>query len=40
MASRKSSRVSPKHKTKYRVKDWRAYEAGLRSHGDVTMVRR
>ena len=27
MASRKSSRVNPKYKTKYRTKNWRAYEA-------------
>jgi len=37
MASRKSSRVNPKYKTKYRTKNWRAYEAGLRSRGDVTV---
>ncbi len=37
MASRKSSRVNPKYKTKYRTKNWRAYEAGLKSRGDVTV---
>jgi len=27
MASTKSSKVNPKHKTKYRVRNWPAYEA-------------
>ena len=37
MASRKSSRVNPKYKTKYRVGNWPEYERGLRSRGDVTI---
>ena len=37
MAARKSSRVNRKYKTKYRVRNWREYERGLRSRGDVTI---
>ena len=37
MATRKSSRVNRKYKTKYRVRNWREYERGLRSRGDVTI---
>jgi len=37
MAARTSSRVHPKYKTKYRVKNWREYEQGLRARGDVTI---
>ena len=37
MPAVKSSLVHPKYKTKYRVKNWRAYEGGLRSRGDVTV---
>ena len=37
MAARTSSRVHPKYKTKYRVKNWREYERGLRDRGDVTI---
>ena len=37
MASRKSSRVNPKYKSKYRVGNWPEYERGLRSRGDVTI---
>ena len=37
MAARKSSRVIRKYKTKYRVRNWRKYERGLRSRGDVTI---
>lgn len=37
MAARTSSRVHPKYKTKYRVKNWREYEQGLRDRGDVTI---
>ncbi len=37
MAARKSSRVNPKYKTRYRVRNWPDYERGLRSRGDVTM---
>ena len=37
MAARKSSRVNRKYKTKYRVRNWREYERGLRSRGDITI---
>ena len=37
MASTKSSRVNPKHKKRYRVGNWPAYERGLRARGDVTV---
>ncbi len=37
MTQRKSSRVNRKYKTKYRIRNWRAYELGLRSRGDVTI---
>ncbi len=37
MAARKSSRVNRKYKTKYRVRNWREYERGLRNRGDVTI---
>jgi len=37
MAARKSSRGKRKYKTKYRVKNWREYEAGLRARGDLTI---
>jgi len=37
MAARKSSRVNRKYKTKYRVTNWREYERGLRSRGDITV---
>ena len=37
MAAKKSSRVNPKYKTRYRVRNWSDYERGLRSRGDVTM---
>ena len=37
MATRKSSRVNRKYKTRYRVQNWREYERGLRSRGDVTI---
>jgi hypothetical protein len=35
MASMKTSRVNPKYKRKYRVRNWAAYERGLRDRGDV-----
>ena len=31
------SRIHPKHKTKYRVRNWRAYERALVQRGDVTL---
>ena len=37
MAARKSSRVNRKYKTKHRVTNWREYERGLRSRGDITV---
>lgn len=37
MAARKSSRVNPKYKTRYRIQNWPAYERGLKARGDVTI---
>ena len=37
MAARTKSKVTPKYKTKYRVKNWPAYEEGLRKRGDITV---
>ena len=37
MAHRKSSRVNRNYKTKYRIRNWREYERGLRNRGDVTI---
>ena len=37
MAARTKSKVTPKYKTKYRVKNWPAYEAALRKKGDITL---
>ena len=37
MAARTKSKVTPKYKTKYRVTNWREYEAGLRRRGDITV---
>ena len=37
MAARTKSKVTPKCKTKYRVKNWSTYEAALRKRGDVTL---
>ena len=37
MAAQKSSRVNRRYKTKYRIRNWREYERGLRSRGDVTI---
>ncbi len=37
MAAGKSSRVNRKYKTKYRIRNWREYERGLRNRGDVTI---
>ncbi len=39
MAARKSTRVNRKYKTKYRVANWREYERGLRTRGDITVWR-
>ena len=37
MAARTTSKVTPKYETKYRVKNWPAYEACLRKRGDITV---
>ena len=37
MPAVKSSLVHPRYKTEYRVRNWRQYEQGLRSRGDVTI---
>ena len=37
MAAGKSSRVNRQYKTKYRIRNWREYDRGLRSRGDVTI---
>ena len=37
VAARTKGKVTPKYKTKYRVKNWPAYEAALRKCGDVTL---
>ena len=37
MAAGKSSRINRQYKTKYRIRNWREYERGLRSRGDVTI---
>ena len=37
MAAGKSSRINRQYKTKYRIRNWREYERGLRSRGDVTL---
>jgi hypothetical protein len=37
MAARKKSKVTPKYKTKYRVKNWATYEESLRKRGDITV---
>ena len=37
MAARKKSKVTQKYKTKYRVKNWAAYEESLRKRGDITV---
>ncbi len=37
MAVRTRSKVSPKYKTKYRVKNWPTYDISLRNRGDITI---
>ena len=37
MAVRTKSKVSPKYKRRYRVKNWAAYEEALRERGDITV---
>ena len=37
MAARTKTKVTPKYKTKYRVKNWAAYDIALRERGDLTV---
>ena len=37
VAARTKSRVTPKYKTKYQVKNWAGYEASLCRRGDITV---
>ena len=37
MVAAKSSRVNRQYKKKYRIRNWREYERGLRNRGDVTI---
>ena len=37
MAARTKTKVTPKYKTKYRVKNWAAYDISLRERGDITV---
>ena len=37
MVAAKSSRANRQYKKKYRIRNWREYERGLRSRGDVTI---
>ena len=37
MGAAKSSRVNRQYKKKYRIRNWREYERGLRSRGDITI---
>ena len=37
MAARTKTKVTPKYKTKYRVKNWAAYDIALRERGDITV---
>ncbi len=37
MVAAKSSRVNRQYKKKCRIRNWREYERGLRSRGDVTI---
>ena len=37
MAARTKTKVSPKYKTKYRVKNWTAYDVSLRERGNITV---
>lgn len=37
MLKKKRSRIHPKYKTKYRVRNWRAYDKALVSRGDLTI---
>ncbi len=37
MAARTKTKVSPKYKTKYRVKNWPSYDIALKQRGDITV---
>jgi hypothetical protein len=37
MTARTKSKITPKYKTKYKVKNWPAYEAALKKRGDITV---
>ena len=37
MAARTKTKVSPKYKTKYRLKNWSAYDIALRERGNITV---
>jgi hypothetical protein len=37
MSKKKRSRVHPKYKTKYRVRNWKEYDQALVSRGDLTI---
>ncbi len=37
MSARTKSKVTPKYKTKYRVRNWETYEESLRRRGDITI---
>jgi hypothetical protein len=37
MAARTKTKVTPKYKTKYRVKNWAVYDVALRARGDITV---
>jgi len=37
MAARKQSKVTPKYKTKYKVRNWAEYEASLKNRGNINV---
>ncbi len=37
MVARTKSKITPKYKTRYRVRNWTAYEESLRRRGDITV---
>ncbi len=37
MTARTKSKITPKYKAKYKVKNWPAYEAALKKRGDITV---
>ena len=38
MTARTKTKVTPKYKTKYRVKNWAVYDQALRERGDITVA--